>query len=152
VGPKIYSPYFYGYARSYVAVQMPHMASMEARVLFEGVELVAGVPIEQVEGRALKEKRQNLTHMGYDRLRALLKDSGGFAVRHDSDRLLVIPTGFLLIVASAACRGARWSLSGDVSDTLRMRLSLVGVLGSYPEMGNASTGYSQWKAWLDSMG
>jgi hypothetical protein len=149
---KVYSPYLYGYARSYVSVQMPHMAAMEASVIFEGYEVVAGVPIEQVEGRTIKEKRQNLTTMGLDRLRTLLKDSGGFIVRHDSARLLVIPTGFMLLTASPAARGARWSLSGDVSDTLRTRHTLAGVLESYPEMGNASTGYGQWKAWLDSMG
>jgi hypothetical protein len=150
--PKVYSPWYFGYARSYVNVQVPHMGAMEARLLLEGDEIVAGIPFEHCEGATLREKVRSVKDIGFDRLRTLITGSGGFACHHDTTKLLVVPTGFLLLIASPAALGVRWSMAGGDSDADRVKHALGGVLNSYLEMGNASTGYSQWRDWLNSMG
>jgi hypothetical protein len=111
-----------------VAAQMLYMGTMDARFLFEGTELVVGLPIGIIEGRSLKEKEATILQTSEEQLRRMIKDTGGFAVTHDSSRLLIVPTGFLLITASNGCVGARWSVSGGDSDTLRVKQGLQSVL------------------------
>ncbi len=125
---RLYAVCFYGYASHHVAAQMSYMATMEARVLFEGTELVFGLPIGIIEGHSLKEKEDTILRSSEEQLRRMIKDTGGFAVTHDSSRLLIVPTGFLLITASNGCVGARWSVSGGDSDTLRVKQGLQSVL------------------------
>lgn len=148
---QVFAPMFFAFKENYVMVNVSHMGMMEARAIFEGTCLVAGVPYEAAPGQNMKEKRHSLAAMGYDRLKLLIGESHGFAVTHDSTKLLVIPSGYVLLMASAGCVGARWSMSADEADTLRVKHCLGNVLASYPEMTNASTGYSQWLGWLNSM-
>jgi hypothetical protein len=145
-----YAPFFFAFKENYVIVTVAHMGMMEARAIFEGTCLVAGVPYEAAPGQTMKEKQRSLATMGYDRLKTLIVESHGFAVTHDSTKLLVIPSGYLLLMASAGCVGVRWSMSGDEADTLRVKYCLTNQLASFPEVG-AKLGYRQWLDWLNSM-
>ena len=149
---QVYSPYFFGFAPNHVTVSMSHMCAMEARMVLEGSEMVAGVPYEAVDGENLKEKRKALLTMPLDALRNLIEQSGGFAFVHDSTKLAVLPTGMIMIYASSGCTGIRWSLASDEADSRRVAHHLKNVLESFPEMANASTGYAQWQSWLSSLG
>ena len=69
--------------------------------------------------------------------------------RHDNTRLLIVPTGFILvIVCSTGGRGLRWGVPSADIDTERVKMQLAMSLASFPELKNASTGHMQLLEWL----
>jgi hypothetical protein len=149
--PLVYSPVMFGYANHFVQVGFPHMCCMEARMLFDGQETIIGLPYERLPGATLKEKRAMLFSAPMDVLASHISGFGGFAIAHDNTQIVVVPTGFVIITISTGCIGLRWSMSSDDADTNRVKLGLDKLITSFPEMGNASTGHSQWLAWLSSI-
>jgi hypothetical protein len=151
--PQVYGHYLFGTNDDHLSVGFTHMGMMEVRVLFEGSETVLGIPTRSLPGDDLKEKRRMLFQMTIDDIKKLVDpaDGGaGFATWHDSTKALVIPSGFFIVVVGPASRGLRWSLCSDDGDTNRVKLMLGSMIASFPEMGNPSTGCSQFLAWINS--
>ena len=145
-------PQLFGTSSCFLHVGFAHFASMECCLLFEGTETIVGIPLEAVPGSSVKEKRKHLYMSTVDTVRGMV-ERDGFVVNHDYSSLLVVPTGYLLIVASTGAVGAvglRWSISSDDADSERVKMSLSNLLSSFPEMKNPSTGLGQWLAYLDS--
>ena len=133
----------------HVHVGLGHFCCMEARLLFEGSEIVLGIPQEKIPGSNIKEKRKHLFSATIDTLSALLAQ-GGFMHMHDSSKLLVLPTGFLFVFVSTGACGLRWALSSDDADTERVKAQLSALMLAFPEMKNPSTGHAQLLDWLVS--
>ena len=150
-GPSVYEFQVFGLQKNYVSVAYSHMCQMEARLLFSGEEIVMGIPASVLPGGNLKEKRAQLFQLPMPEVQQLVQQSG-WAVWHDNTKLVLIPTGFLVVVAALdKTTGLRWSVSSDEADTNRCKEMLAALLAAFPEMANASTGYSQWRDWLASM-
>ena len=148
-GTKVFAPYFTGMAPSAVTVGMAHMCLAECRIIFEGSEMILGLNPNDCIGADLKEKRKNLFMCTVGVITELVRKSG-FAVRHDSTQMVVLPSGFLYIIASTGCAGLRWSISCDDEDTQRVQYHLDNVLKAFPECANASQGYYQFFKWLQA--
>jgi hypothetical protein len=147
----VYNPQYFGSATHFCHVGFLHMCCMEVRMLLTGEETIIGLPYERCPGNNLKEKRSGLFTTPMDSLRALIQSGGGFAIKHDTTKVAVLPTGYVYIITSTGATGLRWSCSSDESDTNRVKLCLTDLLKSFPETGNSSTGYTQWLQWLNSM-
>ncbi len=106
-----------------------------------GTVSVLGMPYEQVPGDTVAVKRKNIFKSSVDNITAYKKH--GFVMNVEAGELIVIPPGYLVVLAvsdTAGSTGLRWSIAGDAQDILRVRASLAAVLSSFPEMRNASTG------------
>ena len=62
--------------------------------------------------------------------------------------IIVIPSGTIMIVGSYACHYVRSVVSGDESDKNRTRFIIKNLQHSFPEFRSASTGYSEYLAFL----
>ena len=149
---QVFEYQIFGSQDKHISVNFPHMCLMEARVLLEGEEIIVGIPYTNIPGENLKAKRAGLFSMPMDTIADLVSTTG-FAFRHDSTQLALLPTGFVIIIASVGggTAGLRWSVSSDDACVNRTKSQLQVLLESFPELGNASTGYCQWKAWLNAM-
>ena len=148
---KVYTPEFYGLSGKGLLVNMPPFCAMECRLLLAGDEIIMGLPVDAIPHVDFKDKRKFMFVATIDELSSLIKDRGGFIMHHDSTKLAVIPSGFLTAIYSKNAFGLRWSVSSDENDTNRMKDCLTHLIKAFPEMGNASTGHSQWLQWLNSI-
>jgi hypothetical protein len=147
--PKVYSPQYFGASESYAAVNCNHFGCMDCRMLFAGEEVLIGVPI--TAGCDLKALRRQIFASTVDELRVLV-NNGGWAIKHDSTHVAIIPSGFLVVqLATTAIWGVRWSIASDADDLERVKRTVTILTQLYPEITNASTGYCQWLQWLQTM-
>ena len=77
-----------------------------------------------------------------------LIDDGGFKVTHTDVDLLVVPSGYLTIVAANTSRWIRWSIAGDEADRVRTETGLQSMLDSFPEVRQPASGYQQFRDFL----
>ena len=118
-------------------------------MLLSGSEAIVGFPMDQVPGESFKDKKHWLLNQKKETLIAVAKK--GFAVKHDSCRPVVIPSGFLLAYCSEdGATGMRWSVSSDNADNARVLGSLKMLLASHPELSGTAYGYTQFKSCLEA--
>ena len=77
--------------------------------------------------------------MTIDQLLEIVGDKG-FVHVHSAATAVVIPTGFLIIIASTGCKGLRWSLCADDADQQRARVQLNELLVCYPGLAAPNLG------------
>ena len=146
---KVYDPWFYGMNKGYTFMNLNQMCVMDARLLIRGSVIMIGLPLLRNPPMTIREVRHAASTMTVDDLRDCLKFVGGWALEHDNTKLAVIPTGYLVLtVCKEDAIGIRWGMSSDEADTARVVKSLQVLLEEFPEIGNSSTGYSQWKQWV----
>ena len=149
---KIYGPTFFGFAKGYTSINMNPMCVMDCRLVLEGEEILIGLPLNRNPPMSIREIRKAVNLMTVDELVRFVHESAGWAVHHDSSHIAIVPTGYLVIqIASEECLGLRCGCASDESDTVRVKSSLDTLISEFPEVGNSSTGYSQWKSWLDTL-
>ena len=114
----------------------------DARIYLEGHEYIAGVPYERVTGSTFKEKRDFICNLGVHDLNALLLDAKGFCLKADAgdEKILLLPTGFLMLFGSCGSQCVRWGVSSDSDDTNRVKYMLSEALNSFPEFRNGKFG------------
>ena len=149
---KIFMPQLWGATGGHVQCGYSPFCMMDCRMVLEGSETIAGIALAAIPGNNLKEKRKFVFMQAIDKISELIT-AGGFIFSHDSSKIAVLPTGFLYIICSdTLVRGIRWSCSSDDPDTNRVKCGLADITASYPEVGNLSTGYAQYRDWLSAMG
>ena len=126
-----------------------HMGAMEMRVLLSGSETLLGIPIDDVPGVDLKEKRTFLNGCPQHELKELLIKKGWMAT-HTQDMAVLVPSGCLIMTIVNLSNGMRWSVASDPSDMNRVRMTLAELIRSYRELVAASTDYSQFLQFLES--
>ena len=146
---SIYAMQAIGMEDGFLHTGFTHLCSMEARFLIDGSEIVGGISTEAIPGHTIKDKRKFLYMSTVDTIKTLITASG-WLLKHDNTQVLIIPTGFMVMMCSSGAVGLRWSMSSDDADLERVKLSLTSLLESFPEMRNPSTGHSQFLDFLCS--
>ncbi len=124
-------------------------ALMQAIVVIRGDITYCCLRTDRIPGDTYLAKRNNILRATVDDITALLKD-GGFLARFtdgvsESGKCgLLIPSGFMTLVASSGARVLRWSLMADEADASRVRNGLRNLLDSFPEHRNAESGYADF--------
>ena len=84
----------------------------EFRLTLEGAEIIAGLPCTAFTTEGLKNKIQELGGMNIEALQTMVEANKGFIAVSKPGTLMVVPPGYLTIVAVSGethCRGLRWS-------------------------------------------
>ena len=83
---------------------------LEARLYLSSVEDIVGVHYDDVPDSTFRDKRSALAAMTTDEINPLLTAKKGFAMRGSADdaKLLVIPSGRVLVSASHGAMYMRW--------------------------------------------
>jgi hypothetical protein len=99
-----------------------------------------------VPGSSYKEKRAHLMSCNADQLSDLV-DDGGWVCRFcdglapGAESVLVIPSGFVVILALQDARVLRWPIVADQADSQRMSDALGNLIASFPELSVAESCY-----------
>ena len=146
---KVYRVELFATGANFYNVSAPHLGSMEARMVFDGTITYFGLPVDEVPGRTLRDKREWLMQANVADLTKMVKEKG-WACKHDHTHLMVIPSGFIVVqMCDELCYGLRWSMGSDARDSLRVKSMLKLMVDSYPELGNQSQPHSTFMAFLD---
>jgi len=133
---NIYCPVVFGSGECYANVSFTPYGMMQCWLAMEGDLSIIGVPIDNVRGNTYKDKRDYLMSAQSTVMEQLRRD-GGFqctcrAGQGSKDQcIVVIPSGFVLIVAAKKCRAITWPLSADAADTARAKKVMQGMLDSF---------------------
>ena len=65
-------------------------------------------------------------------------------VSADGASAIVIPSGFMMMVAGNKCTLLRWSLVADEADKSRARVAIKNMIESFPELRGEQTGWVQF--------
>ena len=145
---KVYAREVFGFQKGFVNISVPHFGCMECRLVFEGEETIIGLPVADIPGPSLKEKRAFLFSASVDQLEPLI--AKGFCVHHDQTHAVINPSGFLHIyLTDPGAIGMRWSVSSDQGDNLRVGRMLQYLTTSFREMAIPSAGYTSFLAFLE---
>ena len=145
---KIFTPQTFGASPNFVSVGVPHMAMMDARMLTSGSEYALGFKYENVPGSTFKEKRVYLLSCPAESLSGLIA-ADGWAVFHDTSKILLVPTGFIVMYATVSgTEGIRWSVASDSGDLERVKQMLVLFMEGFPQMKQPSLGYQPFHQFL----
>jgi hypothetical protein len=146
----LYEPQFFGMAKSFTYVGMSPFAAMEARLMLEGTQIVAGIAYDKCPGETMKDKRNNMYKLHIDELKPLIVNFG-FITSCDSSKLIVLPTGFMIMIAAATAGwGVRWGMSSDEHDTGRVKMLLRLMLDAFPELKHPSAHHSPFYDYLNA--
>ena len=76
--------------------------------------------------------------------------SNGWSHRHQAGELLVMPSGFFIVVlVPDHFFGVRWGMSADRSDTHRSLSILTNAIQCFSELQKPGTGWTEFKEYLD---
>ena len=97
-----------------------------------------GIHYDDVLGNTFCEQRTLIARMTADKLKELVQEKNGFAYRgHSEDmRLVVIPSGRLVINASNSGNDMRRGIYVDDANLAHVKTMLEAVLSSFPEFKN----------------
>ena len=138
-----------GYNAGFVNISVAHFSCMEARLVLEGSDVILGFNPDSLPGATMKEKRGYLYGASAEHLTADIQ-KGGFDIEHDTVKLAVIPSGFILAtVCEERTLVLRWSISSDALDVVRIRNMLKALVGSFKELNALSVGYPQFLTFFE---
>ena len=147
----VYALELFGTAERHVDVFTTGHCTAELRMYIAGSEDIIGLPYREVPGESFKEKRQNVSRMTVDGLKTVVAQTTVFvlAANMDDDRLVMIPSGFLLVTASHGATYVRKGLSADEQDSCRVKFMLSEVLASFQEFRSDPYSHQQLHGHLD---
>ena len=147
---KLWMPQFFISSDRSIQTGMTHFAAMEARYLVEGSEYIWGVRLPSLAGSTLRDKKMAMISAMHEDLDNSLLGTDAFFVKHVPDTVVIIPTGFMVAVASIGeSKGIRWSFSSDENDTQRVRMNLEALLRDFPELNASGKGYQNYLDFLE---
>ena len=134
-----------------VTVTSTHFCMVEARLLLEGEEILMALQYDKVPGADFRDKRRYLLAAPQKDVTRMVKD-GGFIVKNAATdpRLCVIPSGFVVIVASRGASIVRWAVSADAQDSERVCDTIRAMMETFPESKAESSGFPQLLGFLDN--
>ena len=110
------------------------------------------MPFDAVPGAGLAEKRKTLHQLPIDSLNQLIAARQGFALHVVEDSVVCLPSGFILMTASAGCNFLRWAVSSDDLDLARVKHMLNDMLHCYPEMRSPERGMADFAEYISEQG
>ncbi len=148
---NIFSTQFFCAKTGHFGVHMPPFCVREARFLFEGTEMVAGIQLERLPQGDLSMKMNSLESSSKDDILKLVKDGGGFIVRHTAPHVLCVPLGHLLVTlvdGAESVKGLRWGMFNEKANEEfnLVCTSLAETIRILPDHANGE--YAQWKKYL----
>lgn len=90
-----------GLGKPWMTIGLPHMGSMEARLVLDRSDTICGIPPSSIAGNTINEKRASLHGATVQDLKPLV-DKGEWICHHDVAALVVIPTGCIVVYVSYA--------------------------------------------------
>ena len=145
---KVYAREIFGFQKGFVNICVAHFGCMECRLVFEGSETIIGLPVSDIPGPSLKEKRAFLFSATVDQLEPLI--SKGFSVHHDQTRMVILPSGYIHIyLTDPGVVGMLWSVSSDGIDNLRVARMLQDLTQRFRAMANPSAGHTSFLSFLE---
>ena len=152
---NVFSPQLFAASDKFYTVGVPHFARMEALFMIDGTASIIGAVASSVPGGDMRAKRDYLLGVTENSgLEAFLQQGGFAATLSPNSGVLVIPTGFIVMVAYGSANGApyahgvRWSLSSDATDVKRAHITLESLLASFPELRATYEGNVQFLSFL----
>lgn len=135
---SVYELQFYESVQGPVRPQCSPFCTAEARLVLQGCELIVGLRLCEVPGQVLLDKAKHLNDLAPNAFHELVQKVG-FEVVLTEGSALVVPAGFLLMVAtgSKGCSGLRWGLTlqfGDNIDTDIVQQTIEEMITAYPEL------------------
>ena len=132
---KIFQPEIYHTADKDVNIFTTNNGMCEARLYLSGGEDVVGLHYDDIPGDNFHAKRHAVSAMTIDQLGSIVKEKHGFATRcaAKDEKLVIIPSGRIVINASDGATYLRWGIYCDESDLGRVQLMLRSVLQAFPE-------------------
>ena len=133
---RVYSYELYSSEQRFPTAFLTNNCTIEARFYLSGSTVLAGLPYDAVPGDDVKAKRRFLSAQTIDVFRTLLTNNIGFVAvaKEPHTGILVIPSGFFLLEASAGARCLRWGVSADAGDSSRVKTMLEVVTDVYTEL------------------
>ena len=128
---------------------------MSGYLMLTGACTIAGIKTERIPGNTFEEKRSSVLRMEKDELFQKIRDGGWMAkfdsaITSDGHTTLIAPTGFFILIAANKCLMLRWSMSSDATDTARAKYTLKGMMDSFMELHDESSGYSGLATFLNT--
>ena len=122
----------------------------EAKAVIAGALFIGCFRVEAVPGKTFRDKRAMLLNASSDQLSVLLKDERSMLCRVPPGQVLVIPSGFLVVITTEKeTYGLRWGISADDSDTERVGQNVVYMMQAYPALAQRAGGVTkQWHDFL----
>lgn len=134
---KIFRPEVVGCEGAYANVSWNTFGMISVNLIIGGDVAFLGIPTDKVPGATYKDKRTALMRSTVDDL-AALRDQGGFFARFvdgssDGASILVIPSGFTVVMTCKAVRMLRWPIVADETDTARVKHITHNLMACFPE-------------------
>lgn len=150
---KVYAFEISASAENHTIMSPTRFGCCEGRILLDGSETVCAIPMNGIEGDSLVQKRAFLNQMTIDAFQRFLeKTPNVFISKLTANNMVLIPSGFLLCVASHGSMVFRWSVSGDSVDSSRVRTTLQQLMKSYKEYMLPTHGVIQLTQFLIDQG
>jgi hypothetical protein len=149
--PQVFAPEVVGSCASYANVFWPSFGMMSVNMVLSGDAAYLGVPTQKVPGSSYKEKRAHLMSCNAEQLSDYAEDGGWYCRFCDGlalggESVLVIPSGFVVILALQDARLLRWPIVADQADSQRMSDALGNLIASFPELSAAESCYRELAA------
>ena len=148
----VYNPFMQVEQENFANVVTTHFCCCEMRVVLKGSYHIAGVPFDAVPGNGLAEKRKTLHQLPIDALGQLITARRGFAMHAAEDRMVCLPSGFIIMTASTGCHFLRWAVSIDDLDLAQVKHLLADMLHSYTEMRSPERGMADFAECISEQG
>ena len=145
---RVYQFELYGSRQHFEQTCLTHMCQCEARLAISGSAMYTfGVPSRAVPGEDLYSKRLYVSGCNADDLGGILRS--GFVVKQTPGQLVVVPSGFLVIMAGADdCIGLRWPIGGDHREVARVSNYIDDALTSFTELTPRELGWTPFAEYL----
>ena len=143
----LWTPQTFRIAERHFWCGISHFCCIEARLLISGKVLIFGAPVNVVPGDTLRSKKEHLMTGTAQSIQELFKCDGAFVVHHLPGKLLVMPSGYLYMMAYVEeSTGLRWSLASDDADSARVLGMVDNAMQHFPEL--RAKGYESFSTWL----
>ena len=132
----------------------------ECRIYLESdSHILIGFPYAAVPGNRMADKREHLGRLTIDALGELMAKTSNCWMREmHKDECCFIPTGHIVMSANNSAKQVvyiRWAVGNngtDAADTSRVRMMLVEMLNSFPELKAPANGLAQFLEFLGDQG
>jgi len=137
---KVFMPEMFHTTDHDVNVFTTNNGMCEGRIYLSGSEAIVGIHYDDIAGDSFRAKRHTIAGMTIDQLGEQIKEKKGFAMRcsAEAERLVIIPSGRIVVNASSGATYLRWGIYCDDSDLGRVHMMLQKVLEAFPEYRNVS--------------
>ena len=147
---RIFDPEVVQSQSTFNSIWVSGNGTCEVRVYLHGAEILVGIPLRNISGTSLSEKRAQISAITAAQLKNMVDECHGWVIKAtaEEDCAYLIPSGHMLLQTSEGAGYIRWGVSCDDQDTQRVSSVVQDIIASYPEYAGPTTTLAQWGAWL----